>query len=73
MRLMSGPLLDGTVLRIPDPEDVVGVARDLQHKGVEALAICFFNSYRNPSNEELTREWIEVGQTHEIMVDMTHR
>ncbi len=42
---------DGTVLAEPDPEDLARLADRLRAAEVEAVAICFLNSYVNGANE----------------------
>jgi 5-oxoprolinase (ATP-hydrolysing) len=42
---------DGNVVTPLDLESVRRAARQLAAEGVEAIAVCFLHSYRNPSNE----------------------
>jgi N-methylhydantoinase A len=42
---------DGSVLQPLDEDELLGVARDLAADGVESIAICFINSFRNPDHE----------------------
>jgi N-methylhydantoinase A len=49
-------LADGTVLRPLDEGAVAGIGRQLGASGVEALAICFLNSYANPTHERRAAE-----------------
>lgn len=49
-------LADGQVLQGIDEEEVRRVCRALQDEGVESVAICFINGYRNPANEIRARE-----------------
>src|SRR5690606_7910367 len=44
-------LADGTVYRPVDPAEVEALAERLRREGVEAVAICFLHSYRNPEHE----------------------
>lgn len=44
-------LADGTIYRPADLAAVAEVAERLTESGVEAVAICFLHSYRNPANE----------------------
>jgi N-methylhydantoinase A len=46
-RVMS----DGTVLAPPNEEDLDAAARVIRDSEVDAVAICFLNSYANPQNE----------------------
>jgi len=41
----------GAVLKALDLDEVIGTTRALVEAGVESLAICFINSYRNPAHE----------------------
>lgn len=50
---------DGVVLREPDRAAFRKQLDSIREHGVEAVAICFLNSYVNPSNEALVRKWIE--------------
>jgi 5-oxoprolinase (ATP-hydrolysing) len=43
---------DGAVLTEPREGEVADVARQLQAQGVEAIAISFLHSYKNPVNEQ---------------------
>jgi N-methylhydantoinase A len=43
---------DGAVVEELQDNDVVDAARDLLAAGIEAIAICFINSYRNSAHEE---------------------
>ena len=47
---------DGTVLTPLDEDGVLRDARHLIDEGVEALAICFLHSYRNPAHERRAAE-----------------
>jgi len=56
---------DGRVLKRLDPQEVKGVLAELRRAGVESLAVCLINSYRNPDHEKeikglVEREWPEV-------------
>jgi N-methylhydantoinase A len=44
-------LADGSVDRPLDPDEVRRIARRLRREGVEAVAVCFLHSYRNPAHE----------------------
>ncbi|MBI4504933.1 MAG: hydantoinase/oxoprolinase family protein [Chloroflexi bacterium] len=45
-------LADGSVLTSLDEDDVASVAAELRSAGVEAVAVCFLHSYRNPAHEQ---------------------
>ena len=49
-------LADGTVYIPPDLPAMAGIAAELSANGVEAVAICFLHSYRNPANERAVRD-----------------
>jgi N-methylhydantoinase A len=42
----------GEILKAVDPDEVRGVVRRLLDEDVEAIAICLFNAYANPANEQ---------------------
>jgi N-methylhydantoinase A/oxoprolinase/acetone carboxylase beta subunit len=44
-------LADGTVLRAPSDDEIDALATMLRSEGVEAIAIGFLHSYKNPSHE----------------------
>src|SRR5262245_33979624 len=43
---------DGAIVEPLREDDVVGAAQCLVDAGIESVAICFINSYRNPSHEQ---------------------
>ena len=49
-------LADGTVLTGLEAEDVAAAARAFDAAGVDAVAVAFINSYRNPEHELLAAE-----------------
>lgn len=49
----------GRVLEPLDEEQARDVARILKRRGVEAVAVCFINSYANPANEQRMCEILE--------------
>ena len=49
----------GRVLEALDEEGARDVARVLRRHGVQAVAVCFINSYANPTNERRMREILE--------------
>ena len=66
-------LADGTVLREPDPEQILAAAGPLVEAGITSVAVCLLHSYRHPVHELLVAEvlkakWPEVSVTlsHEI-------
>jgi N-methylhydantoinase A len=44
---------DGRVLKPLDPAEIVEIGSLFKSEGIESVAICFINSYRNPENEAL--------------------
>jgi N-methylhydantoinase A len=44
-------LFDGTVIREPDTAEMEQLAQGLAELGVEGVAVCLLNSYKNPANE----------------------
>jgi N-methylhydantoinase A len=56
---------DGRVIRPLDLQAVRGALTELRDAGVESLAVCLINSYRNPDHEQaiktlVEKEWPEV-------------
>jgi len=51
---------DGSVVWPLDAEDVRAAARRFEAEGVEAVAICFINSYANPAHEIAARRILEA-------------
>jgi 5-oxoprolinase (ATP-hydrolysing)/N-methylhydantoinase A len=49
---------DGEVIQPLDEESVLGAVRKLVEDDVEAIAVCFMHSYRNPAHEVRAREII---------------
>jgi len=50
---------DGSIVTALSPDSVVSAAGDLVRSGVESIAICFINSYANPTHEQTAMELIE--------------
>lgn len=44
---------DGTILQPVDEKQTQEVVQRLLNEGVEAIAVCLFNAYANPANEEM--------------------
>ena len=53
---------DGSVVIPLDPAEVEDVGRAFVEAGVEAVAICFLNSYANPAHEKLAAETLRIAQ-----------
>jgi N-methylhydantoinase A len=49
----------GEVEEPVEPDEVIGVARELLGKGVESIVIAFMNSYANPDNELAAKRAVE--------------
>lgn len=62
LRLEIGERIDrdGNVVTALDPDEVRVRVRQLQQAGVEALAVCFINAYRNPEHERLVGEIVRA-------------
>jgi N-methylhydantoinase A len=56
---------DGSVLAAPDLAQVDAVAAELKARNVRSLAICFLNSFANPSHERLV-----AGRLGELLPDL---
>ena len=41
----------GRILKELDEQEIIEIGRFFESEGVESVAICFLNSYRNPENE----------------------
>ena len=52
---------DGTIVEPLDENDVIEAALQLEAAGIEALAICFINSYRNPAHEQRAEELVRAA------------
>lgn len=48
----------GEVLQAPDRAEFRRVMEDVRASGAQAVAVCFLNSYVNPSNELAVRAWL---------------
>lgn len=46
----------GEVLTKLDPAEVIAIGNEFRAEGIESVAICFLNSYRNPVNERIALE-----------------
>lgn len=64
-------LHDGAVLARPSPEAIQAAARHLAAMGVDALAICFLYSFRDPTHERLVAE-IASQQLGDTFVTCSH-
>ena len=49
---------DGSIIHPLDEAELIGVVRELEAQGIQSIAICFINSYRNPSHENSAAEII---------------
>lgn len=49
---------DGTVLLKPSSEDLKRLVEEIKDSGAVAVALCFLNSFANPANEILVRDWL---------------
>ncbi len=49
---------NGEVLVAPEREDFAAVLDSIRASNVEAVAVCFLNSFANPENEEQVRDWL---------------
>ncbi|MDR3474092.1 MAG: hydantoinase/oxoprolinase family protein [Devosia sp.] len=63
----------GDVLRPVNAEDIRAAGRVFRNEGIESVAICFLNSYRNPANERqaariVAAEFPEIALTASIDV-----
>jgi N-methylhydantoinase A len=49
-------LADGRVAKPVDPAQAASLAREMASRGVQAVALCLLNAYRNGANERAARE-----------------
>lgn len=49
---------NGEVLEAPARAEFAALLDGIRESSVEAVAICFLNSYVNPANEQAVREWL---------------
>ena len=52
---------EGNVLTEPDQAEVSNLCDVIRDSGSQAVAICFLNSFVNPANEALVRDWLRQG------------
>ena len=52
---------EGDVLQEPDQNEVSGLFDVIRDSGSQAVAVCFLNSFVNPVNEALVRDWLRQG------------
>ncbi|MBI2371216.1 MAG: hydantoinase/oxoprolinase family protein [Deltaproteobacteria bacterium] len=50
---------EGNVLTPLSEEDVQACARAFRKRGIEAVSVCFINSFMNPAHEQRTKELLE--------------
>jgi N-methylhydantoinase A len=50
--LAERTLYDGTVIARPERAEIEALAKEIEGSGVDAVAVCFINSYINPENEQ---------------------
>ena len=50
---------DGQILQQPSEEELETLAEELRAVDPEAIGIAFLNSYMQPANERLVRDWLE--------------
>src|SRR5262249_31184690 len=62
---------DGAIVEPLDETGVVATARQLVAAGIEAIAICFINSYRNPAHEQRAETLIRAAFP-DLMVCASH-
>ncbi len=68
---------DGSVVETIDVDQVVALGRTLLAEDIEAVAICFINSYANPAHEKLASDalrsaypQLRVTASHEVLPEM---
>ena len=63
-------LADGTVDQPLDPASLAEAVKAAREAGVEALAVCFLHSYRNPDHEEAVRSYL-AAELPEVWVTVS--
>ncbi|HMJ96528.1 MAG TPA: hydantoinase/oxoprolinase family protein, partial [Thermoleophilaceae bacterium] len=63
---------DGSIIRPLDDEDVAAAVELFAREGVEAVAVAFINSYRNPANELAAAEAL-VAHGFEGEISLSHQ
>ena len=64
----SAVVLDGTIRKPVDPEDIALKAQALLNAGAEALGIVFINAYANPANEKAALEAARIALSYRTPV-----
>ncbi|MBL8582407.1 MAG: hydantoinase/oxoprolinase family protein [Rhizobiaceae bacterium] len=64
MEVAERTLADGTVSVPVDAEEVRAAGAFLSDEGIESVAICFLNSYRNPHNERIAAKVLAEAFPH---------
>ena len=64
---------DGEIIEEPDRDEVAQLCQGIRGGATEAVAICFLNSFVNPTNEAIVRDWlrqelpgVSVAASHEV-------
>lgn len=52
---------EGEVLEEPDQAEVAQLFDVIRESGSKAVAVCFLNSFVNPVNEQIVRDWLKQG------------
>jgi N-methylhydantoinase A len=61
---------DGEIGAGVNPDDVRAIAKELKVKGVQSVAVCLLNSYKNPENEKAVGR-ILAEETPELFVSLS--
>src|SRR5262249_8755915 len=68
---------DGSVVLPIDPKEVEAVGRELVSEGVEAIAVCFINSYANSAHEKTALQFLrnafprlQVTASYEVLPEI---
>ena len=64
---------EGEIIEEPDRQAVAALCEDIRKTSAEAVAICFLNSFINPTNEAIVRDWLRqelpglsIAASHEV-------
>lgn len=61
-------MYDGEVIAKPDDAELDQLAADIEAAGVDAVAVCFINSYINPENEDHVTEYLRGKLPDKLVV-----
>lgn len=63
-------LADGTAQHAPDPAEIARIAAECREQGIESVAVCLINAYRNGAHERMVAE-IFAREAPDIYVSLS--